>query len=773
MLHPPPDNKRDTTASGEAGVAGHALHALVLSLSHGLESLRRQLHEQHAAGEALRADLAAQTDANTALLGDADALRAENEELRSKSAAVDSRAHARREIVAELQERIGSLEAMVERLQALVEPVSPDDCSHAELHAADPPVANPPAAPARTTVVMPPMHFNVDATNLWDRLPNDLQAVIFWLSGDLTRMVNGLLPPLKIKTMRYYRGVDLWIDAMECDWQGDLRLLPKPAASHFEHAIRTCSMLERVQKLSPGSQDALIHTALMRGWDYSTLRGDIPLECIAACAGRLDILQNIFESSLGAQPGLKVLAFALAAGQFIVFDWLVKLKERKYPLSSIPAHMFNPSIHRLLMSPPQAFVARSHRAGVLLDSEQRVREQLATHARLADPVVLEIAFLRFGAKLDFSAQPLRLHNIGMLKWARSHGLTRDKAKVAENIATSAKSAKTAQWARTHLGIEFKQDNLAHAAGKNNMPLVMWLLAQPGIRIDEQFVQCSVVNLSLDAISLQLAREPSLSGVVVVAAVEGEIRHAEHLEKLCNSKAPIREFFDWLGVCPSFVLAANSVAFGLMLAIKHAAGYTTAFLLERARQSNWDLHDARTFASEFHSNALHLGEFTLPQGIRLAAGSATTIRFNGAPWRGIGEDSVHCRRLLLAVIASMARSGRRLVASAQISAVWRTPSLVFEAWQQRRRPAHARRRSRVDAALAACGISASKSHFAGVPEWSLKAMDWTASGAPAAAARGLVLSLLEAMHAAGCRIVASCRATSTADQCDTLVFGRSA
>ncbi|KAL2914720.1 hypothetical protein HK105_205651 [Polyrhizophydium stewartii] len=202
----------------------------------------------------------------------------------------------------------------------------------------------------------------------------------------------------------------------------------------------------------------------------------------------------------------------------------------------------------------------------------------------------------------------------------------------------------------------------------------------------------------------------------------------------------------------------------------------------------------------------------PQGVRLVAGSTPTIRFNGAPWRGIGEDSVHCRRLLLAVIASMARSGRRLVASAQISAVWSTPSLVFEASSDppprsgspaarlcavslvetatlRLIPAHAATDDAaassgddphthaaaraVDAALAACGISASKSHFVGVPEWSLKAMDWTASGAPAAAARGLVLSLLEAMHAAGWRIVASCRVTSRADQCDTLVFGRSA
>ncbi|KAL2914995.1 hypothetical protein HK105_205539 [Polyrhizophydium stewartii] len=214
MLRPPPDNKRDTTASGEAGVAGQALHALVLSLSHGLESLRRQLHEQHAAGEALRADLAAQTDANTALLGDADALssmladleaeaQAQREAIARMQAAVESHDAAG----AELQARVTSIEAQLQALRDSLASVSLAAQPTAAPPAAEPPVAEPPVAPARTAVVMPLMRLNADVASLWDRLPDDVRSKIIDLAGDLTKIANGLLHPLEIKMMPELRRI--------------------------------------------------------------------------------------------------------------------------------------------------------------------------------------------------------------------------------------------------------------------------------------------------------------------------------------------------------------------------------------------------------------------------------------------------------------------------------------------------------------------------------------------------------------------------------------
>ncbi|KAL2914718.1 hypothetical protein HK105_205649 [Polyrhizophydium stewartii] len=211
MLHPPPANKRDTAAAGDAEVTGHALHALVLSLSHGLESLRRQLHEQHAAGEALRADLAARTDANAALRNSNDALRTQNEELRRTFAVLEAEESVQLECAAELQARVGSLETLAERLQALVEPVSQ-------------PSPKPPAAPAHPAIVMPPMRFNAGATNLWDRLPDDVRTKIMDASDHLTKIVNGLMHPLEVKKMPKNLAVALWLDVIKTEWPGDLRM---------------------------------------------------------------------------------------------------------------------------------------------------------------------------------------------------------------------------------------------------------------------------------------------------------------------------------------------------------------------------------------------------------------------------------------------------------------------------------------------------------------------------------------------------------------------
>ncbi|KAL2914742.1 hypothetical protein HK105_205673 [Polyrhizophydium stewartii] len=601
MLHPLPDNKRDKTLPDPMVAApAQALRTLVLSLSHGLESLRRQMHEQHAAGEALRADLAAQSDANTALLGDTDALhsmladleaeaQAQREDIARMQAAVESHDDAG----AELQARVTSIEAQLQALRDSLASVSLAAQPDTALVAAEPP-----AAAARAAVVMPPMRLNADAASLWDRLPDDVQSKIIDLAGDLTKIANGLLHPLEVKMMHERRRVAIWIEAMQCDWQGDLHSLPTPPHGYFEHAIRTRSMLMRYFLLGDHNYLCVYAAALSNHWEE-----DIPpipfyaTEYAATMSGRMDILRNLIETDEVILFNTYCIAEALAGGHLEMFNWLVNHPRRKLTSFKIPAILLDPSIDELLKDPPHSFLVISVRAKALICSASYFTNDSLIYHYVADPVVLEILFRRFGSTIDFSTLNIEFHNVQILEWAQSRGLTRDKDKVAEKIAQNAETAKVAQWACKHLGVVFEQEHLALACGNNNnSAMAKWLLRQPGIIIDFQAISKATGCFSLDCIDALIAHDPSVASKIVnAAAAIGKA--AIEMTKHRGVRVTPQELFEWLhahhpsGFTP--IVLPSAIGF----ALQDGTHEVVAFLLKNVTTVDWDLIAARQIVED--------------------------------------------------------------------------------------------------------------------------------------------------------------------------------
>ncbi|KAL2914936.1 hypothetical protein HK105_205479 [Polyrhizophydium stewartii] len=607
MLHPPPDNKRDTTASGEAGVARQALHALVLSLSHGLESLRRQMHEQHAAGEALRADLAAQSDANTALVGDTDALRrmladleaeaqAQREAIARMQAAVES--HDATSV--ELQARVDSIEAQLQALRDSLASVSLAAQPAAAPPVADPPVAEPSSTPACAAVVMPPMRFNADAVNLWDRLPDDVRSKIIDLAGDLTKIANGLLHPLEIKRIKPCRLVAVWIEAMECDWQGDLHSLPTQPYGYFEHTIRTRSMLVRILQLEDASILSLYTAGLSNHWE-----DDIPPnqlsepELTAAMSGRIDILRNLLETGKVIRFDSDCIAHALAGGHLEMFNWIVKHTRRKFPNFEIPAILLDPSIHELLKDPPRSFFGKLIRRLALVCPESDLENHQKLITCLADPIALEILFRRFGTKTDFSEFEILFRTFETLEWAHSRGLTRDKVKVAESFTQLAETANVAEWACKHLGVVFEQGHLDIACSQNNRVMTAWMLKRPAIVVDHRTICIAVGNFSFEPVDTLIAHDPLVAERIVVGAVQVNAVDLERIKQL-GMKAPLTELLDWLylrhpsGFTPSVLPPAIGFAH------RDEMHEAVSFLLKSVTTVDWDLVAARQMVED--SNA---------------------------------------------------------------------------------------------------------------------------------------------------------------------------
>ncbi|KAL2914740.1 hypothetical protein HK105_205671 [Polyrhizophydium stewartii] len=585
MLHPPPDNKRDKTLPDPMVAApAQALHALVLSLSHGLESLRRQLHEQHAAGEALRADLAAQSDTNTALLGDTDALRSmladleaeaqgQREAIARMQAAVESHDAAG----AELQARVTSIEAQLLALRDSLASVSLAARPAAAPPAAEPPVTEPPAAAARAAVVMPPMRLNADAASLWDRLPNRVQSKIIDLAGVLTKFINGLMHPFEIKMMQERRRVAIWIDAMECDWQDDLRSLPTAPEGFFEHAIRTRSMLVRLLELDHVTGPCLYAAALSGHWEGAVTPDQLDRpELAAAMSGRIDILRNLIETGKVIRFDANCIAHALAGGHLESFNWLVKNTRRKLPNFKIPAHLLDPSIHELLTSD---FIKNA-----------------PLYQCVADAVALEILFRRFGSKTGFPALNIEFHNVQILEWAHSRGLTHDKVKVAVSIARYAETAKVAQWACKHLGVVFEQEHLACSCGDNNSAMTKWLLRQPGIIIDLQAIYETTCWFSLDCIDALIAHDPSVAREIVHAAAAIS-KSAIEMTKQRGASVTPQELFEWLHARRPSDFTPIVLPSAIGFALRGEMHEAVAFLLKSVTTVDWDLIAARQIVED--------------------------------------------------------------------------------------------------------------------------------------------------------------------------------
>ncbi|KAL2919131.1 hypothetical protein HK105_201404 [Polyrhizophydium stewartii] len=213
----------------------------------------------------------------------------------------------------------------------------------------EPAAAAPPAAPAPYRRIN---SFRPSATNEWDRMPAEVQRMILDAAGPFTQFVNGLLLRADLNGLSEQQQLQVWQEAADADWQGDLRMLPSLNRASSLPSIRTRAFYSRLNAVC--DHEDLGCVAIRNGWtdmldfrnpellaDCAALEGDIqllreffdvrkivrpsqPLVCCAAQNGHLDCVQFLYERMPDEEWDEEVGENAARIGNLDLVVWLRK-----------------------------------------------------------------------------------------------------------------------------------------------------------------------------------------------------------------------------------------------------------------------------------------------------------------------------------------------------------------------------------------------------------------------------------------------------------------
>ncbi|KAL2919108.1 hypothetical protein HK105_201378 [Polyrhizophydium stewartii] len=162
----------------------------------------------------------------------------------------------------------------------------------------EPAAVAPPAAPV-------PYHringFRPSATNEWDRMPAEVQRMILAAASPFTQFVNGLLLRAELKGLSEQQQLQVWQEAADADWQGDLALLPSLNYADSLPNIRTRAFYSRLNAVC--NHKDLDRVAIRNGWT-SMLDFGKP-EQLAKCAvleGDVELLRELFDVRKIVEP---------------------------------------------------------------------------------------------------------------------------------------------------------------------------------------------------------------------------------------------------------------------------------------------------------------------------------------------------------------------------------------------------------------------------------------------------------------------------------------
>ncbi|KAL2912451.1 hypothetical protein HK105_208023 [Polyrhizophydium stewartii] len=171
--------------------------------------------QQPAALESVAAMLARLTAAVDAQPKDSDVL--------GRIASLEDSHRRTQDRATQLAARVAVLQAAVERLEADNKRLSAEVAALRQPPSAAAPPAgrSDPPAPCRRT-----NGFRPDATNEWDRMPAEIQNKILDAAGPFTKFVNGLLLAAELRALPDKQREQVWQDANDVEWQGDVKSLP-------------------------------------------------------------------------------------------------------------------------------------------------------------------------------------------------------------------------------------------------------------------------------------------------------------------------------------------------------------------------------------------------------------------------------------------------------------------------------------------------------------------------------------------------------------------
>ncbi|KAL2915747.1 hypothetical protein HK105_204693 [Polyrhizophydium stewartii] len=435
------------------------------------------------------------------------------------------------------------------------------------------------------------------ARSHWDRLPRELRDMALAAAGPFTQFINGALMVAELRTLAPALKEALWTDALELDWDGDLRWLPPiDSWSGCFLCIRSRAGLARVRAANVAQRETLVRVVVRNRWtDLFDAGGLDDLALHAALEGALWLLQDLVDVRRVVRPRVVLAESAASVGHLAVVEWLH---------ARMPAEPWHPSVmDHAAGSGNLALVAWLHTnrpegcTEIAMDLAAKyghldvIAWLRANRSEGCSPHALALAAAgghydvcvyllehyadRF-TDLDDDAL-VHTRDLRVLRLLHARGMLKDKPGTLVSLAQHGDVA-SVQWACAALAHPPTRGMLEVACEHNRVDLVRWLLAQPGVDLDDAALDAAVANSALGVLALIVKRGRRLFEAIADRAVrDGNVELARWL----HARHP-----------------GGFTQRSLEIAVEHRHATLVAFLFLAVGGEEWDLTRARLLAADW-------------------------------------------------------------------------------------------------------------------------------------------------------------------------------
>ncbi|KAL2912558.1 hypothetical protein HK105_207957 [Polyrhizophydium stewartii] len=165
-------------------------------------------------------------------------------------------------------------------------------------------------------------------------MPAEIQNEILDAAGPFTKFVNGLLLAAELRGLPKRLREQVWQDASDTDWQGDVGVLPRFDISSKSLNLRSRSLLRRCKHMNLDKE--IVHVAVRNGWDDPLDFGKPDeLARIAAIEGNTRLMRDLIEERQSAKPDFSVVAHAACGGHLDAVHFLEgHLSRKNWPVDA-------------------------------------------------------------------------------------------------------------------------------------------------------------------------------------------------------------------------------------------------------------------------------------------------------------------------------------------------------------------------------------------------------------------------------------------------------
>ncbi|KAL2919418.1 hypothetical protein HK105_201063 [Polyrhizophydium stewartii] len=381
----------------------------------------------------------------------------------------------------------------------------------------------------------------------WDRLPAELRSAVLDEAGHFTRFINGALLPAELRSLRPTAVESVWKDAMACDWQGDLCLLPwaNPRSVCFL-PTHTRTMFARLKTGGFCDPVVLRIVALQSRWpDLVDESNIMEVLLLAATYDVMWYLRDAIDERKLALPDKATIEAAAVMGHLDCFKFLAERMPDQSWQKTILADAVQSGKLDFIVWVSENFACELTDDEVDFAADDGhlgiVKWLVETrNASCSDYAITESAinghydtvvylFERFPRRFSQYYGFLQVKNAKLLRWLHARGF------IARFDELLLKQAEKGSLASLQASLELSarplpQRALETACQYGRFALIPWILQQPGIRITDVALDLAVGRNCTSTLTAIVRHDRNVLGPLAAAIVKA--RKAELLEWLC-------------------------------------------------------------------------------------------------------------------------------------------------------------------------------------------------------------------------------------------------